>query len=148
MPDAENLKKVKKALECCAKKVCIYKDTEKKCPYWELCGEYEGSFEDCTTALSKDALALLKAQEPRMMSLEEVLNAENTAEPLWCEFIDCAHGSWRMGWKLKTKGKREVQHIFENPLERAIVWESQYEKGWRCWTSRPTNEQREATPWQ
>jgi hypothetical protein len=57
--------KVIKALECCTKKVCIYKDTEKECPYSELCDEYDDSFEDCTTALSKDALALLKAQEPR-----------------------------------------------------------------------------------
>ena len=55
--------KVIKGLECCTKKACIYKDTEKECPYSELCGEYEDSFEDCTTALAKDALALLKAQE-------------------------------------------------------------------------------------
>lgn len=93
------------------------------------------------------AIEALTAQEPRVMTLEEVLNAENEAEPLWCEFIDCALGSWRMGWKLKTEGKREVQHILENPIERAIVWESEYEKGWRCLTSRPTNAQREAIPW-
>ena len=60
MTEQEKKEKVIKALECCTKKVCIYKDTEKKCPYWELCGEYENSFEDCTTALSKDALDLLK----------------------------------------------------------------------------------------
>lgn len=52
-----------KGLECCEKKVCIFKDTEKECPYWKLCGEHEDAFEDCTTALVKDALALLKAQE-------------------------------------------------------------------------------------
>ncbi|MBO7670765.1 MAG: hypothetical protein J6S60_09280 [Oscillospiraceae bacterium] len=97
--------------------------------------------------IMKDAITLLKAQEPRVMTLEEVLNAENRAEPLWCEFIDCALGSWRMGWKLRTEGKREVQHILENPIERAIVWESEYGRGWRCWTSRPTDVQREETPW-
>lgn len=58
--------KVIKGLECCKKKVCIFKDTEKECPYWELCGEYEGAFEDCTTALAKDAFAMLQAQEPRV----------------------------------------------------------------------------------
>ena len=62
----DKLEKVIKGLECCTKKVCIYKDTEKEGPYSELCGEYEDSFEDCTTALSKDALVLLKAQEPVM----------------------------------------------------------------------------------
>ena len=59
--------KVIKGLECCTKKVCIYKDTENECPYCELCGEYEDAFEDCTTALAKDAIALLKAQEPVMV---------------------------------------------------------------------------------
>jgi hypothetical protein len=68
MPDVE---KVIKGLECCTKKVCIYIDTEKECPYCELCGEYEDAFENCTTALAKDAIALLKAQEPRVMTLEE-----------------------------------------------------------------------------
>ena len=53
--------KVIKGLECCTKKPCIYEDTKKECPYWEMCDEY---FEDCTKALAKDALALLKAQEP------------------------------------------------------------------------------------
>ena len=57
--------KVIKGLECCTKKLCIYKATEKECPYWELSGAYEDAFEDCTTEMAKDALALLKAQEPR-----------------------------------------------------------------------------------
>jgi hypothetical protein len=56
--------KVIKGLECCVKKVCIYESTKKECPYWKLCGNHEGAFEDCTTALAKDALELLKAQEP------------------------------------------------------------------------------------
>lgn len=60
--------KVIKGLECCEKKVCIFRDTEKDCPYWELCGEYDDAFKDCTTALAKDAIALLKAQEPRNVS--------------------------------------------------------------------------------
>lgn len=87
-------------------------------------------------------------QEPRLMSLEDVLRAENNAVPVWCEFVDCVYGSWRMGWKLKTEGKREVQHIFENPFERAVVWESEYKKGWRCWTAIPTDKQRKVTLWE
>ena len=51
-----------KGMECCEKKICTFKDAD-ECPYWELCGEYENAFEECTTALVKDALALLKAQE-------------------------------------------------------------------------------------
>lgn len=63
MNNVEMREKVIKGLECCTKKVCIFKDTMKECPYWELCGEYEGAFEDCTSALAKDVLALLKVQE-------------------------------------------------------------------------------------
>ena len=62
-----------KALECCAKKVCIYKDTLKECPYHELCDEF---FEDCTTALAKDAIALVKAQEPNPMPGAGLTDAE------------------------------------------------------------------------
>lgn len=58
--------KVIKGLECCQKKLCLYVATLKECPYLELRGEYEDAFEDCTSALAKDALALLKAQEPRV----------------------------------------------------------------------------------
>ena len=60
----DKLEKVTNGLECCQKKVCIYDDTLKECPYWELCGRHEDAFEDCTKILAKDALALLKAQEP------------------------------------------------------------------------------------
>ena len=59
----DKLEKVTKGLECCQKKVCIYDDTLKECPYWELCGRHEDAFEDCTKVLAKDALALLKSQE-------------------------------------------------------------------------------------
>ena len=60
----DKLEKVTNGLECCQKKVCIYDDTLKECPYWELCGRHEDAFEDCTKVLAKDALALIKAQEP------------------------------------------------------------------------------------
>ena len=33
------------------------------------------------------------------------------------------------------------------PLFSRILGDSGYGKTWRCWTSRPTDEQREATPW-
>lgn len=76
MTEQEKRDKVIKALECCTKKVCCYNDIEKECPYWELCGEYEEAFEDCTTALAKDALVLLKAQEPMVMVGAELTDEE------------------------------------------------------------------------
>lgn len=96
-----------------------------------------------------DIITLLKEQEARVMTLEEVKNAENAAEPFWCEFNDrdlCSYGSWRTGWHEKTFGM-EPQHCIENYFERAIVGESEYGSEWRCWTSKPTDEQRKAVKW-
>lgn len=161
--------KVIKALECCTKKVCIYKDTEKECPYSELCGEYEDSFEDCTTALSKDALALLKAQEqkccecgeatskaiqelqtklkaqePRIVAISELTSGEPML--VWLEDIDKEetiagmifdYVPGRLGFKLTDIASMDrIYPRIENYLTR-----------WRCWTSRPTEAQREATGW-
>ena len=75
----DKLEKVIKGLECCQKKVCIYDDTLKECPYWELCGNHEEAFEDCTKALAIDALALLKAQEPMLVKQTN----GHTGSPIW-----------------------------------------------------------------
>ena len=93
------------------------------------------------------AIESVKAQEPRVMTLEEVLKSEDEDEPILYEYIDSLVITWRMGWKLRTESKREIQHILENRRERAIVWESEYGKTWRCWTSRPDQATREVTPW-
>lgn len=91
-----------------------------------------------------DAIALLKAQEPRVMTLEDVL----ATEVVYVEYI----------------GKAEIIPVLVNRrahdrivLVRAHLMGSpslviyplicEYGKYWRCWTSRPTDEQREATPW-
>ena len=50
MTEQEKRENTIKGLECCTKKLCIYKDTEKECPYFEMRDEY---FEDCTTALAR-----------------------------------------------------------------------------------------------
>lgn len=69
----------------------------------------------------KDAVALLKAQEPRVMTLDEALNG------LVIEY--------RSG-KLQAVGKL----VFTEGHEY-------YGNLWRVWDKMPTDEQREATPW-
>ena len=63
-------KVIKGLVCCCQRKVCIYDDTLKECPYWELCGKHEDAFEDCTSALAQDAIALLKAQDAELERLK------------------------------------------------------------------------------
>ena len=122
MTEQEKMEKVIKGLECCTKKLCIYIDTEKECPYIEMCDEY---FEDCTTALAKDALALLKAQEPRVMTLDEAKSAYVM--------------EYRSG-NMREVGSALLD-LNVDPLN------AEYGKIYRVWTSRPTDEQRGAVPW-
>ena len=89
-----------------------------------------------------DALKMLKEQEPRVLTLDEVRyeyevvwletkylqptvclvdNGESDAD--WICFAFGVDDSYPMSWHLCGKS-------------------------WRCWSSKPTEEQREAVPWQ
>lgn len=113
------------------------------CPYIESCGE-----DNAGQALLADVMALLKKQEPRLMTLTEVVDGVNT--PAW--FEGRSNGSYK-GWVLiydvqdgmgitgTRVGVTKAGHI--------TIWPSHelYGSKWRCWTDKPTDAQREATPW-
>lgn len=110
---------------------------EKGCPY-----ENEGGDVGCKYALHRDAIALLKAQEPKVMTLEEV----NALDWDYC-YLE----------QERLPGK-EYRGMLGKYIMTCVTWPSitaakisygsdGYGKRWRCWTSRPTDEQREATPW-
>ena len=137
--------KVIKGLECCQKKVCIYDDTLKECPYWELCGRHEDAFEDCTKVLAKDALALLKAREARVMTLDEALGAEVNVDQCWLEVNDIRQ-------IYLADAVVCPEHLERADIQRWGATDCQlpldlYGKYWRMWTAKPTDEQREAIPW-
>lgn len=98
-------------------------------------------FRSWTDAIEQ-ALALLKAQEPRVMTLEEV------------KMLDSDYYYLE---SMRSPGK-ELREIVGAYGLTCVTWpsitwarqtmgDSGYRKTWRCWTSRPTDEQREATPW-
>ena len=118
MPDRE---KVIRWLEACSTG-CEY-----GCPY-----EYEGMVVryECKADLMRDALELLKRQEPRIIAFDE-LESDNL-EVVWFE----AKQSTYIGPML-TRGI---------DFNDSADW-FKYGRDWRCWTQRPTDEQREATPW-
>jgi hypothetical protein len=108
--------RVIKGLECCTKKVCIYESTKKECPYWKLCGNHEGAFEDCTTALAKDALALLKEQEP----IAPIQGADDQDEDIFC----CGSCGAIVGETfLGPPGECEVRDNYCSECGRAVKWE-------------------------
>ena len=92
-----------------------------------------------------DVLDLLKELEPRVMTLEELEHAEIAyAEdkdktdiiPVlvlgrMCEYVALVK-----------------PHVDEEAITRMIIpCADDYGVRWRCWTSRPTDEQRGAAPW-
>ena len=91
----------------------------------------------------REAVALLKAQEPRVITAEQL---EDWLEPVYLEDI-FSGARWALiadfsaNWftfKVTEPGflKEEEFHATE------------YGRRWRCWNKKPTKEQREAVEWE
>ena len=131
--------KVIKGLEWCMnEKHDCYR--EKGCPY-----ETEGEDIGCKYALHRDALALLKAQEPRVMTLDEV-NRFVFGSPYIVE-TNIPGDEPRLMYGLYSHHGTAGNYTFDTVDRRRNLFEVDYDRFWRCWTSRPTDEQREAIPW-
>lgn len=132
-----DLERVINGLEICEQdeKLCF---TETECPY-------QSKFPRCCITLIHDALELLKAQEPRVMDADEIVLSADPSKWLWVERKGdyCAEA---------FKAGKTISGLiaFDSEMPGAFLYcerPDEYGKTWRCWTSRPTDEQREATPW-
>jgi hypothetical protein len=97
-----------------------------------------------------EAAVLVKAQSPSVMTLDEIGNALKM--PLWKE-TKSIHKDLYNGWVLeydiqKGQGIMGTALSMTEPSGR-VVWYrlGDYGKTWRCWTARPTDEQRKAVKW-
>ena len=92
----------------------------------------------CQDRLKADALTLLREQEPRVMTLDELYDAE------YVFYEDNRTGVLC----LLPSGDDEYEIYFTSRhcdiIQRR---KDNYKKSWRCWTVRPTDEQREAVKW-
>ena len=122
-------------------------------------------FEDCVDYLDRErtrhwvfvrgtvvraALQLLKAQRARVMTLEEVKSTCRVGErltedekaaleeegPIYMEFR--AEDGYKQHWR---------NRLDLRDWANGQGFERSYDAIYRCWTSRPTVEQREAAPW-
>lgn len=107
----------------------------------------------CGDQLYRDALALLKAQEARVMTLEE----------LKAYLLIGEDGRFMEGYGWEELAQRVPIYIEpRNPTLGTLYWwtaerlrpwvsesyfQESYGKKRRAWTSRPTDEQREAVKW-
>lgn len=112
------------------------------CPYYEDGRVDIGLTREVPVNLLRDALALLKAQEARVMTLEEV----NALDWDYCYL------------EQERLPGNEYREMLGKYIMTCVTWPSitaakisqgmdNYGKTWRCWASRPTDAQREATPW-
>lgn len=104
--------------------------------------------------LIADAIVLLKMQEPRVMTLEEV-DALGDDDIVW---IECLYPvDVKNIATLKPAIYQPENSLPEEDGYYCVVssWgksgfyhKDSYMVDWRCWTSRPTDEQREAVKWE
>ena len=91
------------------------------------------------------AVKALEEQEPRVLTLEELRSLDGTDHFVWLEdngeydLYDCYAEvtTYQNNVELNTFG-REVEFEPDN---------EEYGKTWRCWSARPTEEQRKAVKW-
>lgn len=100
-----------------------------------------------------DALSLLKEQEPRVMTLDEVLTGEDF---MWAEIYTPNKWSWCVIYA-KISPVVSNDEIVKIEEDCGTAWtknKSEYGKrgfldgGWRCWSARPSEQQMRDTPWE
>lgn len=100
-------------------------------------------------ALIDDATALLKAKAPRLMALEEV--TARRGEPAYLEAKSPkSYSGYVLIYDVQTGMGITGVRIGVTRPGHVTIWPAQnlYGIKWRCWTARPTDAQREATPWE
>ncbi len=108
----------------------------------------------CTAVLTRETWCPLQSQEPRVMTLEEI----DALEDGGLVYIECAYS---IDGQRKTVIKPAIYQADNSSPEEdgyyciVSTWAQSgfysvdsYGIDWRCWTSQPTPEQREAASWQ
>lgn len=90
------------------------------------------------------AVKALEAQEPRVLTLEEAEIFEDGW--YWIEYQTIYQTSGI--YHLRCHAIYPEGYDFDQPHSYIQMTEDDYGRYWRCWSARPTDEQREAVPWQ
>ncbi|MBQ1776641.1 MAG: hypothetical protein IIZ93_00645 [Acidaminococcaceae bacterium] len=94
--------------------------------------------------LAKDALSLLKAHEPRVMTLDEVKKLP-TETDVWIQHAGKFADDVIRAATVSEVTNASISFWFGGSLYYMNYGEKPY--GWICWTSRPTDEQRREAAW-
>ena len=140
-----DIEKVIKGLECAIGTRGI--KTCDDCPY-----DNDFNCIGCDIVM-RDALALLKEQEPRMLMLEEL---KQSVCPCWFESRNTYMGQEGFWIIPDFFTERLMHYVFSIPSKHknhtdyaySDLGQASYNRTWRCWTSKPTDEQRKAVKWE
>lgn len=127
MPDRE---KVMRGIEACSDSDIMMQCSV--CPYYEI-------HQRCVTTIMRDAHALLKELEPRVMTRKEIEDSDGS------EFYS-EHRDEEYMYLDHTEGSAYLMGNIDRLQLTKLRWED-YGKTWRCWTARPSDEQRKEVKW-
>ena len=107
----------------------------------------------CVQHLTGDALALLKAQEPRVMTWQDVIGAVIECKPIYIEVKDSedkerGDDRWAMVTQYKDSITNGMIRAMSTYITSEILFVEWYGITWRCWTSRPDEKRMAETPWE
>jgi len=129
---------------------CLEGNCNVNCPY--LTGK-----SPCPNAMLRDALALLMEQEARILSLGEAIEGKNGLEIdpwVFVElkgrediFIGSVNDASHYNYPDSSFGVRKFFQINRNFPASKIYPYTDYMKTVRCWTHKPSEEQRKAVKW-
>lgn len=120
--------------------ICHVPDACRDCAY-----DAGHPYNECVEMMLKDALSLLKAQEPRVMAYDEMMKAEICF--LEVKGIEQIDPFIRFEVDDKSYWSSPYTNNEDNPFE-LLAEQEEYLINARCWTSRPTDEQREKVKWE
>ena len=162
--------KVIKGLEICSEHGswhgldCEHNEAYKDCPY-------RGCETGCIVTIAKDAIALLKEQEEQIKNRDESLEKareeikwlrgmlkEQEARVMTLEEVKAFVWDYCYLEEERLPGK-EYRMVCGDYALTCITWpcvasmsiqhgDESYGRKWRCWSSKPTDEQREAVKWE
>ena len=128
-----DMKKVIKGLETCSDVYYGADGACSNCPYSQTNGDR------CLAELVHDTIDLLKEQEAKLLTIEEITGDGEC----WFEGINgaCGYADCYM-----CTGSKEVEVHRISMKPEYVSW-NDFKKKWRCWSYRPTDEQRKAVKW-
>lgn len=93
----------------------------------------------------EDAIDLLKAQEPRVLTLNEV--EDKLDDVVWIEEPGCENLSANFAVIAAYSRKYNKVYAYFFSTSKKEFEYGEYNKTWRCWSAKPSDAERKAVAW-